>query len=155
MPKPLMRQQPSSSVARLLEPGVAVGALVPIRSELSERQLLNNSQEPVRNRARTATGELANITRQFILTESTDEVLQQLVQLYSRAAGSQLTNSHVLRAILKGIAHAMPELEREVGRMGKIKRPQNIRGKEHERESFEQKIAVAFTSGMRAASVLE
>ena len=155
MPKPLMRQQPSSSVARLLEPGVAVGALVPIRSELSERQLLNNSQEPVRNRARTATGELANITRQFILTESTDEVLQQLVQLYSRAAGSQLTNSHVLRAILKGIAHAMPELEREVGRMGKIKRPQNIRGKEHERESFEQKIAVAFASGMRAASVLE
>jgi hypothetical protein len=49
----------------------------------------------------------------------------------------------------------MPELEREVGRMGKIKRPQNIRGKEHERESFEQKIAAAFVSGMRAASILE
>ena len=155
MPKPLVRQQPSSSVARLLEPGVAVGALAPVRSDSPERQLLDNVQEPARNRARTATGELANITRQFILTESTDEVLQQLVQLYSRAAGSQLTNSHVLRAILKGISHSMPELEREVGRMGKIKRPQNIRGKEHERESFEQKIAAAFVSGMRAASVFE
>ena len=155
MPKPLVRQQPTSSVARLLEPGVAVGALAPVRSDLPDRQLLDNGQEPVRNRARAATGELANITRQFILTESTDEVLQQLVQLYSRAAGSQLTNSHVLRAILKGIVHAMPELEREVGRMGKIKRPQNIRGKEHERESFEKKIAAAFVSGMRAASVFE
>lgn len=155
MPKPLVRQQPSSSVARLLEPGVAVGALSPVRSDSSEQRMPDSLLEPSRNRGRAATGELVNITRQFILTESTDEVLQQLVQLYSRAAGSQLTNSHVLRAILKGVAHAMPELEREAGRMGKIKRPQNTRGKEHERESFEQKIAAAFVSGMRASSALE
>jgi hypothetical protein len=98
---------------------------------------------------------LANITRQFILTETTDEILRQLVQLYSRAAGSQLTNSHILRAILKGIAHAMPEIEREAERLGRIKRPRNIRGKEHEREIFERKISSAFMAGMRAASLFE
>jgi len=155
MPKPLVRQQPSSSVARLLEPGIAAGALAPVRPDRTEQPIQGTSEESDRNRARGATGEIANITRQFIVTESTDEILKQLVQLYSRAAGSQLTNSHVLRAILKGVAHAMPELEREAERLGRIKRPRNVRGKEHERELFERRITTAFMSGMRAASVYE
>jgi len=155
MPKPLARQLPSSSVARLLEPGIAAGALASVRPSVVERSVHESDLEIVQSRARTATGELANITRQFILTESTDEILRQLVQLYSRAAGSQLTNSHILRAILKGIAHAMPEIEREAERLGRIKRPRNIRGKEHEREIFERKISSAFMSGMRAASLFE
>jgi hypothetical protein len=155
MPKPLARQQPSSSVARLLEPGIAAGALAPVKSERVEEPILGTLQESERNRGRGATGEIANITRQFIVTESTDEILKQLVQLYSRAIGSQLTNSHVLRAILKGVAHAMPELEREAERLGRIKRPRNVRGKEHERELFERRIATAFMAGMRAASVYE
>lgn len=155
MPKPLVRQQPSSSVARLLEPGIAAGALAPLRSDLIEQPIQGRSQESERNRARSATGEIANITRQFIVTESTDEILKQLIQLYSRAVGSQLTNSHVLRAILKGVAHAMPELEREAERLGRIKRPRNVRGKEHERELFERRITTAFMAGMRAASVYE
>lgn len=155
MPKPLARQQPSSSVARLLEPGIAAGALAPVRSDRVEQSVQGTSQESERNGGRGATGEIANITRQFIVTESTDEILKQLVQLYSRAVGSQLTNSHVLRAILKGVAHAMPELEREAERLGRIKRPRNVRGKEHERELFERRIAAAFMAGMRAASVYE
>lgn len=155
MPKPLVRQQPSSSVARLLEPGIAAGALSPVRSDRTEQLIQGTLEESEWNRARGATGEIANITRQFIVTESTDEILRQLVQLYSRAAGSQLTNSHVLRAILKGVAHAMPELEREAERLGRIKRPRNVRGKEHERELFERRITTAFMAGMRAASVYE
>jgi hypothetical protein len=155
MPKPLVRQQPSSSVARLLEPGIAAGALAPVRSERADQPSQGTVQENERNRGRGATGEIANITRQFIVTESTDEILKQLVQLYSRAASSQLTNSHILRAILKGVAHAMPELEREAERLGKIKRPRNVRGKEHERELFERRITTAFMAGMRAASMYE
>lgn len=155
MPRPLVRQQPSSSVARLLEPGIAAGALAPVRSDRIEQPIQETPQESERNRGRGATGEIANITRQFIVTESTDEILKQIVQLYSRAIGSQLTNSHVLRAILKGVAHAMPELEREAERLGRIKRPRNVRGKEHERELFERRIAAAFMAGMRAASVYE
>jgi hypothetical protein len=49
----------------------------------------------------------------------------------------------------------MPELEREAERLGRIKRPRNVRGKEHERELFERRIAAAFMAGMRAASVYE
>jgi len=155
MPKPLSRQQPSSSVARLLEPGIAAGALAPVRSDRADQPSQGTVQENERNRGRGATGEIANITRQFIVTESTDEILKQLVQLYSRTAGSQLTNSHILRAILKGVAHAMPELEREAERLGRIKRPRNVRGKEHEREHFERRITAAFMAGMRAASMYE
>jgi hypothetical protein len=155
MPRQLARQQPSSSVARLLEPGIAAGALAPVKSDRIEQPIQETTQESERNRGRGATGEIANITRQFIVTESTDEILKQLVQLYSRAIGSQLTNSHVLRAILKGVAHAMPELEREAERLGRIKRPRNVRGKEHERELFERRISTAFMAGMRAASVYE
>jgi len=155
MPKPLARQQPSSSVARLLEPGIAAGALAPVRADRADQPIQGIGQENERSRGRGATGEIANITRQFIVTESTDEILKQLVQLYSRAAGSQLTNSHILRAILKGVAHAMPELEREAERLGRIKRPRNIRGKEHERKLFERRITAAFMAGMRAASMYE
>jgi hypothetical protein len=119
MPKPLARLQPSSSVARLLEPGIAAGALASVKPNLVDQSVYDADSEFVHSGTRSATGELANITRQFILTESTDENLRQLVQLYSKAAGSQLTNSHILRAILKGISHAMPEIEREAERLGK------------------------------------
>jgi hypothetical protein len=49
----------------------------------------------------------------------------------------------------------MPELEREAERLGRIKRPRNVRGKEHERELFERRITAAFMAGMRAASMYE
>lgn len=155
MPKPLARQQPSSSVARLLEPGIAAGALAHVIPDRTEQPSHGTLQEVERAKGRTPTGEVVNVTRQFILTESTDEILKQLVQVYSRAVGSPLTNSHILRAVMKGIAHAMPELEREADRIGRIKRPHNARGKEHQRELFEKKIAVAFMAGMRAASLYE
>jgi hypothetical protein len=139
----------------LLEPGIAAGALAPVRLNSVDQAVREADAEIVRSKARAATGELANITRQFILTESTDEILRQLVQLYSRATRSQLTNSHILRAMLKGIAHAMPELEREAVRLGRLKRPRNIRGQEHARESFERKISSAFMAGLRTASLFE
>jgi len=155
MPKPLARQQPSSSVARLLEPGIAAGALAPVIPDRPEQPLYGTLKEVEKTKGRSPTGEVVNVTRQFILTESADEILRQLVEVYSRAVGSPLTNSHVLRAMLKGVAHAMSDLEREAGRVGKIKRPHNARGKEHERELFEKKIAMAFMAGMRAASLYE
>ena len=88
MPKPLARQQPSSSVARLLEPGIAAGALAPVVPDRAEQQSYGTIQEIKRSEGRNPTGEVVNVTRQFILTESTDEILKQLVQVYSRAVGS-------------------------------------------------------------------
>jgi hypothetical protein len=159
MPKPLNKPQPTSSVAKLLEPGVAAAALAPVESTSNNTSTVTIAglAQPIDRSeimtARMPTGELANITRQFILTLTTDETLKRLVTLYSNASGSELTNSHVLRAILKGVAHAMPELEREASRLQRLKRPSNARGKEYLREEFERRIAAAFVAGMRAAAL--
>jgi hypothetical protein len=162
MPKPLTKPQPTSSVAKLLEPGVAAAALAPVGAPSHTTQ--TNGSVPALGQADAGnlmvvtgvpTGEIANITRQFILTPTTDETLKRLITIYNRASGANLTNSHVLRAILKGVAHAMPELEREAARLRALKRPSNARGKEALREEFEQKLAAAFIAGMRAAAVYE
>ena len=60
---------------------------------------------------------------------------------YSKATGSELTNSHVLRALLKAIEHAMPQLEHEAEQMDKLKRPKNDRANEAHRDEFERKLA--------------
>ena len=162
MPKPLNKPQPTSSVANLLEPGVAAAALAPTgtlspttpqNGPLPNQGRIVGSDQAVT--AGVPTGEFANITRQFILTPSTDEILKRLIVVYNRASGANLTNSHLLRAILKAVAHAMPELEREATRLRALKRPSNARGKEALREDFEQKLAAAFVAGMRAAAVYE
>jgi hypothetical protein len=161
MPKPLNKPQPTSSVANLLEPGVAAAALAPTgtlspaprNSPIPNEGRIVGSDQAVA--AGVPTGELANITRQFILTSSTDETLKRLLAVYSRASGANLTNSHVLRAILKAVSHAMPELEREATRLRALKRPSNARGKEALREEFEKKLTAAFVAGMRAAAVYE
>jgi hypothetical protein len=162
MPKPLTKPQPTSSVANLLEPGVAAAALAPVGGPSHTTQtngpVLPTGQMDAGNLMVVTgerTGETANITRQFILTATTDETLKRLIAVYNRASGANLTNSHVLRAILKGVAHAMPELEREATKLRVLKRPSNARGKEALREEFEQKLAVAFVAGMRAAAVYE
>jgi hypothetical protein len=95
--------------------------------------------------------ETPTIRRQFILTPSADLTLKHVVAVYSKAAGSELTNSHFLRVMLKAIAHAMPQLEQEAEHMGKLKRPKNDRANEAQREEFERKLASSLVTGMRAA----
>jgi hypothetical protein len=67
MPKPLARQQPSSSVAGLLEAGIAAGAPASVKSNLVDQSVYDADSKLVHNGARPATGELANITRQRFL----------------------------------------------------------------------------------------
>jgi hypothetical protein len=95
--------------------------------------------------------ETPTVRRQFILTPSTDFTLKHVVALYSKATGSELTNSHFLRAMLKAIEHAMPQLEKEAEHMGKLKRPRNDRANEAHREEFERKLASSIIVGMHAA----
>jgi hypothetical protein len=95
--------------------------------------------------------ETPTIRRQFILTPSADLTLKHMVALYSKATGSELTNSHVLRALLKAIEHAMPQLEHEADQMGKLKRPKNDRANEAHRDEFERKLAACIVAGMHGA----
>jgi hypothetical protein len=95
--------------------------------------------------------ETPTIRRQFILTPSADLTLKHMVALYSKATGSELTNSHVLRALLKAIEHAMPQLEHEAEHMDKLKRPKNDRANEAHRDEFERKLASCIVAGMHGA----
>src|SRR6516225_4742791 len=132
MAKPLTQEQPTSAVARLLEPGVG-------------RAALTGAPEALRREEPVPTGETPTIKREFILTPQADETLKHLVDLFSRATGTQVTNSHLLRAALKALAEAMPAIERGASELGPLKRPSNARGREAERERYEEAIARAIS----------
>src|SRR5262245_43261787 len=129
MAKPLMHELPSSAVARLLEPGIGRAALAEAAAK---------PEVPVRQ-----AGEVPNIKREFILTQSADETLTHMTSLLSKATGTDVSNSHFLRALLKVLEEARPEIERQARAVGTLKRPSNARGKEQERELYEAALAKA------------
>ncbi len=141
MAKALTSVVPSSAVARLLEPGVARAALA--------------EAEPAVRKVAAATGETPDVKREFILTQTTDDALGHLTALYSKATGTNVTNSHFLRALLGALAHAMPELEKQAWQIGKLNRPSNARGKEALREAYEKRIAASLLAGMRVCLPME
>jgi hypothetical protein len=147
MAKPLRHPTPSSSVARLFDRGAAERAIA--KPEATEEK--PSTREEVVALPRLAAGERANIKREFVLSQSTEETFSDLVSLYQRATRTRLTASHVARAMLKGVAHCMDSLEREAGHIGRLKLPSNAKGRENERERFEEHIAMAFVAGIRAA----
>jgi hypothetical protein len=128
----LSTDPPTSAVARLLEPGVGSAALA------------EAPREPVRPQGGTPA-----IKREFILTAQADATLRHVVDVLSRATGTQVTNSHFLRALLKAVAESMPAVETEAGRLGTLKRPSNARGREAEREQYEEAIAGALGTALR------
>ena len=150
MPKPLLRPQPTSSVANILDKSVARAALARVTParRVEETEQAAHTTSVVADEALTET---PTIRRQFILTPSADLTLKHIVALYSKATGSELTNSHVLRALLKAIEHAMPQLEHEAEQMGKLKRPKNDRANEAHRDEFERKLASCIVAGMHDA----
>ncbi|TWT44474.1 hypothetical protein RAS1_08890 [Phycisphaerae bacterium RAS1] len=95
------------------------------------------------------------IKREVVLTGSTDDTLTRLVDLYRRATGTRLSTSHVVRIMLRGVAHCMDSVQREAVRIGRRKLPANAPGHEAERERFEHRLAQAFVNGMRAAASLD
>jgi hypothetical protein len=139
MAKPLTKDQPTSSVANLLNANVVAAALGPakpiVQAESHETKI---------------TGEPVNRTREFHLTASADATLKQAVEIYNAATGSNITNSHFFRAVLMAVAQAMPELEREAAKLGLMKRPSNAPGHEAERDEFERRLAHAFLAGIQA-----
>lgn len=158
MAKPLTIPQPTSSIANLLESGVAAAALRPVPSgtpvdgHAGMRAVPHASPHTGRP---VPTGEPANRKREFVLTPTADETLTQLLSVFGRGTGSKLTNSHVLQAVLHAVRHAMPELEKQAARLGPLRRPSNARGNEAERDELEKKLAACLVAGMRACPLLE
>ncbi len=136
---------PSSSVARLFDQSAVARALSPANS--SGQQPDTTKLQPVVHDYRPP--QPAVIKREFVLTPTTEEALTRLVQIYRNATGTRLSNSHVMRAVLRGVAHGMPAIEREAGRLGPLKLPSNAKGREAERERFESILASSFIAAMR------
>jgi hypothetical protein len=92
------------------------------------------------------------IKREFMLTRLADDSLFEAIRTLSRATGTSLSQSHLLRVMLKVVANAIPEIEREASRLrGTLKRPGNTRENQAEREEYELKIAKAIATALKSA----
>jgi hypothetical protein len=159
MAKQLKTTPPTSSVAKLLDPGIGAAVTRPSASEpatstvpgaeqpaVSRTDLHHNAISAVSRQ----TGEPADIKREFTLTRGTDDTLSELLALYQRTTGCRLHSSHLMRALLRVLREAMPELEREASALGPLRRPSNASGREAERDEFEAQLAKSLRAGLRA-----
>ncbi len=150
MPKPLSSIPPSSSIAKLLEPGVGAAAVKPAPAQAGMRAGGDaGAREPVSVQPEP-TGEPADVKRELTLTRSTDETLDELVLVYQRATGSRVHASHVMRALLRALSLSLPEIERSATGLGPLRRPSNAPGREAERDAFEARLADSLLAGLRA-----
>lgn len=149
MAKALRHAPPSSSLSRLLDPQAAGRAIASLdHHDVRLATPTDTAREALPDQARD---ELL-VKRELTLTRSTDEVFTGLIHTYRRSTGTRITASHVFRAMLRGVAFCLPELEREASRIGRVKLPSNARGREAERDRFEDRIAEAFVNGVRSAA---
>jgi hypothetical protein len=146
MAKALKNEPPTSSVSRLFNREAVARALHPQP---------HSSRPPSYSDDRPSLGDErkhnpAVLKREFVFTSEAEETLSQLVRTYRQATGTRLSNSHVIRALLRGVAHGMSEIQREAELLGTLKLPSNAKGCEHERERFEDALASSFVSAMRS-----
>jgi hypothetical protein len=151
MPKPLITIPPSSSVAKLLEPGVGAAAMKPAAPQAGVRGGGDaGPREPAPAGTPEPTGEAADVKRELTLTRTTDRTLDDLVAIYQRATGARVHASHVMRALLRALRSSLPEVERAAAGLGPIRRPSNAPGREAERDAFEIKLSESLLAGLRA-----
>jgi hypothetical protein len=153
MAKPLHEPLPSSSIARLLDHEAASRATAPpLATPLTPHAATASARAGTAPAVRAGEASVC-IKREFTLCPLTDEAFNQLVGIYRRATRTRLSNSHVMRALLRGIAHCMDGLENEaIQQLIPQKLPSNARGKDAERDRFEERLASAVIAGVRAVS---
>jgi hypothetical protein len=160
MAKELKQPAPSSSIANILddtETLAATGktAARPVVAERPTGQAVAPLRpSPVAEAPATPTrptGELADIVRQYQLTPTTDGHFNQLHMMICAATRARLPQTSVYRALLHAVGNALPQLEREAQRIGRLRVPKNAKGYEAQRDELEEIVAAAITAGMRAA----
>ena len=146
MARALKNEPPTSSVGRLFDREAIARALHPPSESSRPPSYSDDCPSTTQVRKR----ESAILKREFVLTSEAEETLSQLVQTYRQATRTRLSNSHVIRALLRGAAHGMSEIQREAELLGTLKLPSNAKGREHERDRFEDSLASSFVSAMRS-----
>lgn len=163
MAEPLKREQPSSSVATIFSkeaaqaavgaPGShAIVAPAPVLEERPQAQPPAPVRPDLRRFAEpSATGEPADVLRQFQLTGEADKTLKRVMRIYSEATGVDLNRSEFLRAVLHAVAHSLTQHERAARTIGPLRRPKNDKWLLHKRDELERALASALQDGFRAA----
>lgn len=137
MARRLAAERPTSSIARLLDPAAAAEALVarPVR--------------PPPDRSRQSRRALTK--REVVLTAEADAAFQALIDACREGTQTRLTASHVVRALLRVVSGALPELRAALAKVGSQRLPSNGAAFEAERVRFEQVLADAILTGLRRA----
>ncbi|NOS99451.1 MAG: hypothetical protein HOP29_02365 [Phycisphaerales bacterium] len=138
----------------MLDPQAAARAVAQ-PSEIESAASSSGYLQQAATRQSTPPDDIPLIKREVVLNAEADATLTRLVDLFRRSTGTRLSTSHALRALLKGVAHCMGSLEREAGRVGRLRLPSNARGREAERERFEHRLAGVVVNGMRASAAYE
>ena len=94
---------------------------------------------------------LPTIKREFMLTPLADDCMHEAIRVLSRGTGTTVSKSHFLRILIKVIASAIPDIEREVSELGQLERPANARESQADREAYEQQIALAVAAAIKTA----
>lgn len=159
MAKPLNKKTSFSSLEHLLDHSIADSllsraeeieplpkAIEPIKVKEAIRKIEFDApvkkkveileSEVTKLQANEPTGELANITREVVLTPSTAKTLDELESILSTALGCELTRSHVARALFVAVKESLPRIATEAMKLGPMKRPSNAKGFEAERISL-------------------
>lgn len=158
MPRAPRNPPPSSSVARLLDHRAAGRAIEP--AGLTAHA--DVSQEPAENANRRApgTGNPGAAThapptkREVLLSPDADTTLERLVQLLRETTGARITTSHVVRALLRAVAPALPNIRDAFSQLGPLRLPGNGARQDRQRRQFEAQLARALAEGLGLAAPL-
>lgn len=91
--------------------------------------------------------------KRYLLTESEEDVLEQLVKDMGKELGTPLKLSHVIRAATSLLIHSREELLKQSVRMGKLKRPPN--NDPAGLATFEHNLARILDRAIRGSRILD
>lgn len=157
MPKQLIQGRPRSSISDLVDSSL-ISKTEPAVSEkldLQEKPVATGKQErdevstiqkvpPVQQER---TGEHTNIQKMFRLTPSAYRALKELASIFSEVYGFEVTNSAMVRVLLRMAQSALPDVERYAQEhLAQRSRPSTAIGCEQARDDLEAEIADAINA---------
>lgn len=151
MPQPLLRPQPTSSVAAMLERGVGASVVAKPQSAATPDAPALVQSTPTLCDATPSHTAPASIPRQFLLSVECDTALKAIQLVFADAAGIHLRQSELLRAILIAMDQLLPGIRREATNLGRMRRPKNDRQSEQAQEALERRIADVLLTACRVA----
>jgi len=157
MAKPLNKPQPSSSVINFLEPHVGAAAISRVYSNEESEMLptpiteqISSPNESIRNIKPSR-----QVNRQFKLQDEVDNILKQLVDVFSDATGVDIKMTEVLVGLLRAAEHGMPHIEHAATKISLPKRPKNDPLNFKRKDDFIKEISRALVLGMRESGAMK